>query len=596
MKCPKCGLENSVLAVRCDCGYEFSKGAVPKKSLEEQARELREQYEKSRKLTENKPEGVTLKKRSVLLMILFSALTLGFYFPFWFLTRRESLNRLSRGKEISFGMCIAILVMASLSLLLFTGTGQQLPSYMLDVGTWITTLVLSFRVKDILNDTLLKHRKEQAPIFLAPQEEVAGIFTFFFTIFYLQYKINRLSARVDNSLADSEKSATLSKSLEGQAQAMRETAIDEIRVDSDLQPDIGGEPNSKAETAKKATSGRKSYPVKFTGKTGEYFKIWVVNTFLTILTLGVYSAWAKVRKRQYFYRSTFLLDTPFDYLAEPKKILKGRLIILGTLIILIVAGSVEPMLLLILAIPAILLFPWLVVKALAFRARNSSYRSIRFDFRGTYREAFRVFILQTFVTVLTLGFGYPYQRYQQTKFVFENGGYGRTPFRLRLSDSGRFYSVYLWQVAGVGILLGITTQIVVAIGRGLFPVAIFPAFEQLLSLLSGLTLVAFLRAAGWNLVWSNVYLYGGGKTSSAYFQSTLSIPSMIWIYLSNGIAIVFSLGLLIPWASIRTVRYRLSNLLVSSSDVLESVVASEQENVGAAGEEIIGFFDFDVGL
>ena len=341
---------------------------------------------------------------------------------------------------------------------------------------------------------------------------------------------------------------------------------------------------------------RESYPVEFTGKTGEYFKIWVVNTFLTIVTLGVYSAWAKVRKKQYFYRSTFLFGTRFDYLAEPKKILKGRLTILGTLIILIVAGNVEPILLVILAIPALLLFPWLVVKALTFRARNSSYRNIRFDFRGTYGEAFRVFILQTLVTVLTFGFGYPYQRYRQTKFVFENGGYGRTSFRLALSNSGRFYSVYLWQTAGVGILVGMTTQIVLAIGSGLFPVAVFQPFEQLISLLSGLTIIAFLRAAGWNLVWSNVYLYGGGKTSNVNFQSTLSILRMIWIYLSNGIAIVFSVGLLIPWASIRTVRYRLSNLFVSSSDVLEAVVASEQENVGASGEEIIDFFDFDIGL
>ena len=31
---------------------------------------------------------------------------------------------------------------------------------------------------------------------------------------------------------------------------------------------------------------------RFTGKTGEYFRIWIVNLALTILTLGIYSAWA----------------------------------------------------------------------------------------------------------------------------------------------------------------------------------------------------------------------------------------------------------------------------------------------------------------
>ena len=71
---------------------------------------------------------------------------------------------------------------------------------------------------------------------------------------------------------------------------------------------------------------------------------------------------------------------------------------------------------------------------------------------------------------------------------------------------------------------------------------------------------------------------------------------MIWIYLSNAIAIMFSLSLLVPWASIRTVRYRLSNLKVAISGGLDSFVAGEQEKVEAVGEEIIDFFDFDLGL
>ena len=33
----------------------------------------------------------------------------------------------------------------------------------------------------------------------------------------------------------------------------------------------------------------------FTGRGGEYFRIWVVNLLLTLITFGLYSAWAKVR-------------------------------------------------------------------------------------------------------------------------------------------------------------------------------------------------------------------------------------------------------------------------------------------------------------
>ena len=47
-------------------------------------------------------------------------------------------------------------------------------------------------------------------------------------------------------------------------------------------------------------------PFIFSGKGSEYFSIWIVNIALTIVTLGIYSAWAKVRKMQYLYRNTAL--------------------------------------------------------------------------------------------------------------------------------------------------------------------------------------------------------------------------------------------------------------------------------------------------
>ena len=65
---------------------------------------------------------------------------------------------------------------------------------------------------------------------------------------------------------------------------------------------------------------------KFTGNGTEYFGIWMVNLLLTILTLGIYSAWAKVRRMQYFYRNTYLNEASFDYHGTAIDILKGRII------------------------------------------------------------------------------------------------------------------------------------------------------------------------------------------------------------------------------------------------------------------------------
>ena len=67
----------------------------------------------------------------------------------------------------------------------------------------------------------------------------------------------------------------------------------------------------------------------FTGSGAGYFGIWIVNLLLTIVTLGIYSAWAKVRRLQYFYRHTELAGSSFDFHGSPARILIGRVIALG---------------------------------------------------------------------------------------------------------------------------------------------------------------------------------------------------------------------------------------------------------------------------
>ena len=67
--------------------------------------------------------------------------------------------------------------------------------------------------------------------------------------------------------------------------------------------------------------------LQFTGDGGEYFRIWIVNLCLSVLTLGIYSAWAKVRRKRYFYGCTLLEGAAFEYLGNPVAILKGRIIV-----------------------------------------------------------------------------------------------------------------------------------------------------------------------------------------------------------------------------------------------------------------------------
>mgnify|MGYP000480286921 FL=1 len=80
----------------------------------------------------------------------------------------------------------------------------------------------------------------------------------------------------------------------------------------------------------------------FNGKATEFFGIWIVNVLLTIVTLGIYSAWAKVRTHQYFYGNTKIGDDHFSYLATPIQILKGRIIAVAVLVTYMVLSSTMP--------------------------------------------------------------------------------------------------------------------------------------------------------------------------------------------------------------------------------------------------------------
>jgi hypothetical protein len=81
---------------------------------------------------------------------------------------------------------------------------------------------------------------------------------------------------------------------------------------------------------------------EFHGRAGEYFGIWIVNVLLTILTLGIYSAWAKVRRQRYFYGNTELAGSNFDYHARPVQILVGRIIVLVLLVAYNLAAGFIP--------------------------------------------------------------------------------------------------------------------------------------------------------------------------------------------------------------------------------------------------------------
>jgi uncharacterized membrane protein YjgN (DUF898 family) len=350
-----------------------------------------------------------------------------------------------------------------------------------------------------------------------------------------------------------------------------------------------------------AAENTTTLPFNFTGKTGEYFRIWIVNVMLTIATLGVYSAWAKVRNKRYFYGNTSVDGTAFDYHADPVAILKGRLIAVGVLAVYSVTVQFLPA-----AEPGFwILFliglPWLVVRALAFNARNSSWRNIRFDFSSNYREAIKVFIGMPILVVLTLGLAYPYFMYRQKAFVINNSEYGTTDFDFG-AESGAFYSIYMKAsgilIAIVLLYLFVIPAIIPAAGATEQAPPAPPSAEMIMLVLLPLVIImpvymlfmTYIQTATTNLV------FNSSRLQHHTMNSTLHTGRMFWIHVSNLFAIFCTLGLLIPWARVRMARYRAENLTLNAHGKLDEFVAGEQDRVRATGEEIAEVFDVDLGL
>ena len=77
--------------------------------------------------------------------------------------------------------------------------------------------------------------------------------------------------------------------------------------------------------------------------------------------------------------------------------------------------------------------------------------------------------------------------------------------------------------------------------------------------------------------------FGGVQIGGNYLRSNLQIAPLVWIYVTNLLGIVFTLGLFYPWAKVRQTRYQLENMAVDSDGNLSRLhgrCESENQRAG----------------
>ena len=334
--------------------------------------------------------------------------------------------------------------------------------------------------------------------------------------------------------------------------------------------------------------------IRFHGNTNEYFAIWIVNLLLTIVTLGIYSAWAKVRTNRYFYGNTELDGHRFSYLAEPIQILKGRIIAAVLFAAYYILGSTNPTAAAILALCVGLMTPFIVVLGMRFKMRMTAYRNIRFNFKGTYGRAFLVFVLLPVISIFTLYLLLPWALKKMDQFLVENTGFGDRVFETELSTSEYYASgLGAFFIALIMFFVG-----AVVVGLVMAGAAGNPALMSLSTFLFvGLYVFIYATAAGFYHGRIRNHIFATSALPDvARFHSDIPIGGLIMLYLTNTLAIICSLGFAIPWAKIRMAQFYADATYVDILPGIEDVVAGDSGSVGATAEEAATLFDVDIAL
>lgn len=342
-------------------------------------------------------------------------------------------------------------------------------------------------------------------------------------------------------------------------------------------------------------------PFAFTGNASEYFRIWIVNLALSIATLGVYSAWAKVRRTQYFSRHTHVAGSSFQYLGRPGAILKGRgaaAVLFGTYYL---AGQMSPFFGMAAFGLLALVLPWLLARSFRFRLHNTSYRGVRFGFRGATTTAYKVFLGLPILSIFTLFALVPLTHHRIKRYQIGEARFGETPFQFG-SKVSEFYIAYVAAGFLMAALIGgpiVFITIVRAIGEATAdPLNSSISFWNNVAIMAFIAAYAtgvilgqaFLTARIQNDIWSNATLGTHG------FICSLRTKPLFQLLLSNLVLTLVTLGLFRPFAQIRLTRYLLGEISIVRAGSLDELAAGEDQAPGAFGEEAAAMFDFDIGF
>ncbi|MCD2515820.1 DUF898 domain-containing protein [Massilia sp. G4R7] len=348
----------------------------------------------------------------------------------------------------------------------------------------------------------------------------------------------------------------------------------------------------------------------FSGDGREYFRIWVVNLLLSLATLGVYSAWAKVRRLQYFDRNTHLAGATFDFHGNPRAVLVGRLLSVVLLAAYHYAFGFSTAFGVAVIIGLLAAFPYLMRGALRFRLGNTRYRGLWLGFDGAIAQAYLAWLPPALVFVLPgallatypgspelAGLVLPFyvfwplmharlRRFQHAHLLFgdQHSGYA--------VKARSFYKPYLvvfvaslCAVIAMALIVGVTTYLADGRNGGLLgPIVSAVLVSYFMYLLAGPYMVVRIS----NLAWSNTTFPG------VRIRSTLPVGAFMRLQTKNVLLTLVTLGLYRPFAVVDVYRFRLAHVQIEVDGDIEAFANHVAKRGGAAGDGAADGFGIDL--
>lgn len=390
--------------------------------------------------------------------------------------------------------------------------------------------------------------------------------------------------------------------------------------------------------------------LRFDGSGWEYFKIWVVNILLIILTLGFYYPWAKVRNRRYFYANSILDGRNFEYHATGKQLFLGYLIALIAFIIFSSVQSISPQLTGLLFLAFFIIVPWVIWRSVSFNLRMSSFSNVRFQFDGKLGGAYLNYLILPlllfavfYAPFIAAVFWIPqvdangiivavgllawlalmlYLKamltMRNTHYLFDNYQYGQGQFNTQVETSG--FITILLKTTAIAIVLIALLSLVMGLASTLLDkdaVAglsmLFDAqnqsdpemIEQAVTGL-GMTIIFVIYASllfiglavlSYSISRQREYIYANtALDQQVIFYSSLRARDHFYVTVTNFILVILTLGFAIPWAKVRMAKLLLANTQVQAQSSLDQYLNQQQQQQSALGDQIGDAFGVNVDL